>query len=49
MATFLVAAAMSAPPAYTHLQYLGFPMQTGYNAFVSSGGLYYRETDGIGL
>ena len=44
----LLFAGPSAAAAYTHLQFVGFPMQTGYNAFVSPGGLYYRETDGIG-
>jgi len=28
---------------YTHLQFVGFPMQTGYNAFTSDGGLFYQD------
>ena len=27
--------------AHTHLQYVGFPIETGYNAVVSAGGLFY--------
>lgn len=49
MNAVLLAAAPLAMAQYTHLQYIGWPMQTGYNAFVSSGGLYYGEDGGIGI
>ena len=44
----MLATAATAASQYTHLQYVGWPMQTGYDAFVSSDGLYYPEGGGIG-
>jgi hypothetical protein len=43
-ALFRLSSLLAAASAeYTHLQYVGFPIQTGYDAFISDGGLFYQD------
>lgn len=48
-AVLLHAAAAAYAAAYTDVSYIGFPMQTGYDAFVSPGGLFYGDSGGLGV
>ena len=49
MLTAYLHVAAVAATAYTDVSYIGFPMQTGYDAFVSPGGLFYGDSNGVGI